>query len=240
LVSVLLTEVLHMVRAALAALLATEDDIEVIAEVQHIGHLVPTALRERPDVVVVDIDGYGEDGLDQVTALHARLPRCPVVVLTGCRKPGIVRQTLSAHASGLVTKDAAPRDLADSIRTVVRGEPVVDPQLAMAALTSIANPLTTREREILQIAAEGATPGEIAGRLYLSPGTVRNRLAAIIRKTGARTRVDAIRIAGDAGWLADSRSSIQPVCRQPIGGHHLANALTFPNASPRIGVSRLI
>lgn len=203
LVRVLLAEQLHMMRGALVALLATEQDIEVVADVQRIDQLVPVALAARPEVTVVDIDGYGEDGLGHVTTLRDRMPACPVVVLTGTRAPGIVKKTLAARATGLVLKDAAPRQLADSIRTVVRGEPFVDPQLAIAALASTANPLTAREREILQIAAEGATAGEIARRLFLSAGTVRNYLAAIIRKTGARTRIDAIRIATNAGWLVD-------------------------------------
>lgn len=203
LVRVLLAGAMHMLRGALVALLAAEDDFEIVADVQRLDQIGPVGLDSRPDIAVIDIDGYGEEKLDRIAALHVQLPSCPVVLLTGCRIPAILQRLVAARTMGLISKDAAPRHLAESIRKVVRGEPVVDPLFTIAVLTSTAVPLTARERDVLRIAAEGATAAEIATQLGLSLGTVRNYLSVIIRKTGARSRVDAIRIAADSGWLPE-------------------------------------
>lgn len=190
-----------MVRGALVALLSYEEDIEVVAELERGDEIVPTALAQQPDVAVIDIDLPGVDGLTAAQELREKLPECRTLILTSLGRPGNLRRALAARAQGFLMKDAPPAYLADGIRRVARGERVVDTELAVAALDTAENPLTPREVDVLRIAAEGASVQEIASRLFLSAGTVRNYLSVIINKTGARNRIDAIRMARDAGWL---------------------------------------
>ncbi|MEV4245838.1 response regulator transcription factor [Streptosporangium canum] len=200
-IRVLLAEDMSMLREALAALLALEDDIEIVAEVGAGDVIVPTALRTRPDVAVIDIELPGMDGLSAAAELHERLPECRALILTGVGRPGSLRRAMSAHVAGFMVKDSRPKELIEAIRTVAGGGRVVDPQLAFAALNVQGSPLTEREAEVLRLTASGAEPPEIAARIGLSYGTVRNYLASSVTKLNARNRVDAIRIATEAGWI---------------------------------------
>jgi two-component system response regulator DesR len=200
-IRVMLAEDMHMVRGALVALLNLEPDIEVVAEVANGNDILPAAHKHRPDVAVVDIDLPGKDGLIAVAEVHEVLPEIRTLILTGLSRPGNLRRALSAKVTGFLLKDAPPNQLADAIRDVAAGRRVVDSQLAMAAWDSAENPLTSRETEVLRLTAEGMQAVDIATRLFLSVGTVRNYLTAIISKLAARNRVDAIRIARDAGWI---------------------------------------
>lgn len=200
-IRVLLAEDMSMLREALAALLALEDDIEIVAEVGTGDVIVPTALRTRPDVAVIDIELPGMDGLSAAAELHERLPECRALILTGVGRPGSLRRAMSAHVAGFMVKDSRPKELIAAIRTVAGGGRVVDPQLAFAALNVQGSPLTEREAEVLRLTASGAEPPEIAARIGLSYGTVRNYLASSVTKLNARNRVDAIRIAAEAGWI---------------------------------------
>ncbi|MFJ9521962.1 DNA-binding response regulator [Kitasatospora sp. NPDC101801] len=200
-IRVLLAEDMHMVRGALVALLGMEQDIEVVAEVDHGDSILPQALAHRPDIAVLDIDLPGVDGLTAATLLHEQLPSCRTLILTSLGRPGTLRRAMSARVGGFLLKDAPPAELAQAIRKVVAGERVVDPQLAMAAWDSGENPLTKREVDVLLMAAGGAEVVEIAAALFLSAGTVRNYLTTVVTKLNARNRVDAIRIAEEAGWL---------------------------------------
>ncbi|MFC6879528.1 MULTISPECIES: response regulator transcription factor [Actinomadura] len=200
-IRVLIAEDMHMVRGALVALLKLERDIDVVAEVHSGDAIVPAALAERPDVAVIDIVLPGVDGLTAAAELRDRLPSCRVLVLTGVGRPGNLRRALAAKVSGFIVKDAPPEQLAEAIRKVAAGLRVIDPQLAVAALESEYGPLSDRELEVLRLAAEGIESDEIAARLNLSPGTVRNYLTAIVAKLGARNRLHAVRIAEHAGWL---------------------------------------
>lgn len=200
-VSVLLAGALRLMRGALAALLAGEKDIEIVAELARCDRIVPVALALRPQVAVIDIDPLGTDGIVATAQLQARLPECRTVILTNLCKPGDIRRVLSVQAYGYLGKDAPPPHLAETIRRVARGERVVDLDIPAALLRPETNPLSRREREVLQLAAEGAPVSEIADRLCLTAGTVRNYLSITVGKTGARGRVDAIRIADEAGWL---------------------------------------
>lgn len=190
-----------MVRGALVALLEMEEDIDVIAELANGDEIVPTALEHRPDVAVLDIDLAGMDGLTAAAQLRDVLPECRALILTSLGRPGTFRRALAAGARGFILKDAPPRQLAQAIRQVSQGERVVDPDLMVAAWDSGDNPLTERETEVLRLAAGGAEVAEIAGRLYLSVGTVRNYLTSTSVKLNARNRLDAVRIAREAGWL---------------------------------------
>jgi two-component system response regulator DesR len=152
-------------------------------------------------VAVIDIDLPGMDGIVAAGELGRTLPGCRSLILTSLGKPGHLRRALAAGALGFILKDAPPEHLAEAIRSVAAGDRVVDPQLALDALTLAENPLTPRERDVLRLAAEGCGPVEIAARLSLSPGTVRNSLTTLVAKLGARNRMDAVRIAEEAGWL---------------------------------------
>ncbi|WP_031065880.1 response regulator transcription factor [Streptomyces sp. NRRL WC-3742] len=198
---ILLAEDVQMIRGALVALLELEPDFEVVASVDRGDIIVKTALETRPDVAVIDIDLPGMDGLTAAAALRERLPSCRALILTSLGRPGTLRRAMAAHVCGFLLKDAPPEQLARSVRAVAQGQRVIDPQLAMSAWDAPANPLSPRELEVLRQAAHGAAVTEIAASLYLSKGTVQNYLTAIVTKLNARNRVDAIRIAEDAGWI---------------------------------------
>jgi two-component system, NarL family, response regulator DesR len=200
-IDVLLAEDMHMVRGALVALLNLEMDIRVVAEVASGDEIIPTACRIRPDVAVIDIDLPGMDGLTAASELHEKLPDCRTLILTSLGRPGTLRRALSARVGGFILKDAHPAELADAIRGVALGRRVVDSQLALAAWDSPDCPLTARELAVLRLAAGGSDVAEIAARLSLSSGTVRNYLTTIVSKLNARNRVDAIRLARDVGWI---------------------------------------
>ncbi|GLX00361.1 response regulator transcription factor [Microtetraspora sp. NBRC 16547] len=200
-IRVLLAEDMHMIRAALTALLRLESDIEVVAEVTRGDEIVPEALRTRPDVAVVDIDLPVVDGITAAAELRGLLPSCRILVLTAMGQPGQVRRALQAGIEAFLVKDAPGDRLADAIRRTAQGLRVLDPELVASAMEYGASPLTPREATVLKEAAHGAAAEEIAARLHLSPGTVRNYLTSAITKTGARNKIDAIRVAQDAGWL---------------------------------------
>jgi len=200
-IKVLIAEDVHMVRGALVALLRMESDIEVVAEVAGGNDIMPTARMTQPDVAVIDIDLPGKDGLTAAAELHEQLPSCRTLILTSLGRPGTLRRALAAKVGGFLLKDAPPDKLASAIRDVSVGRRVVDSDLALAAWDTADCPLTGREIEVLRMAADGANAVDIAARLYLSAGTVRNYLTTAVTKLNARNRVDAIRIAKESGWL---------------------------------------
>ncbi|MGV9598265.1 response regulator transcription factor [Streptosporangium sandarakinum] len=200
-IRVLLAEDMHMIRAALGALLRLEPDIEVVAEVTRGDEIVDAALRSRPDVAVLDIELPGTDGITASVELREKVPGCRVLVLTAMGQPGQVHRALAEGIEAFLVKDAPGDRLADAVRRTAQGLRVLDPELVASALAYGASPLTPRETAVLKEAARGAPAEEIAGRLHLSAGTVRNYLTNAVSKTGARNKVDAIRIAEDAGWI---------------------------------------
>jgi two-component system response regulator DesR len=199
LIHVLIAEDQHLMRGGLVALLSAETDITVVAELDSGEKVLPAALKFSPHVALIDIGLRG--GFGAARTLHQQVPECGTIIMAEHRRPRDLRQAMKAHILGFVLTDVRPQALADAVRRVARGERVVDSELAFAALDAAQNPLTSRELEVLEAAALGASPDEIAKQLYLSVRTVRNHLSRIIGKTRARNRVDAIRIAGDAGWL---------------------------------------
>ena len=195
-----------MVREALAALLGLEPDIEVVARLGRGDEVLPAAraLAEAghpPDVAVLDIEMPGMDGLAAAEQLHRELPGVKIVILTTFGRPGFLRRAMEAGVSAFMVKDAPAAELAGAIRRVLAGERVIDPNLAAAALADGVNPLTQRERCVLEASADGSVNSEIAAKLFLSEGTVRNYLSACIQKTGARNRAEAVRIAYEKGWI---------------------------------------
>jgi two-component system, NarL family, response regulator DesR len=200
-IRLLLADDQALVRGALAALLELEPDLEVVAEVGRGDDVVAEARRTRPDVALLDVEMPGLDGISATAALRAALPSCRVLVVTTFGRPGYLRRAMAAGASGFVVKDTPARQLADAVRRVAAGLRVVDPTLAAESLATGESPLTPREIDVLCAARDGGTVADIAAALHLSEGTVRNHLSAAIGKTGARTRAEAVRLAGGNGWL---------------------------------------
>jgi two-component system response regulator DesR len=200
-IKVLLAEDMHMVRGALVALLNLESDIEVVAEVASGDQILPVAKSTQPDVAVIDIDLPGKDGLSAAIEIHESLPDVHTLILTSLGRPGTVRRALDAKVNGFLLKDSPSDKLANAVRSVAIGRRVIDSELALAAWETDDCPLTPREVEILTLAARGRNVADIAAELFLSAGTVRNYLAAVVTKLNARNRVHAIRIATEAEWL---------------------------------------
>jgi len=200
-IRVLLAEDQAMVRGALAALLRLEHDIEIVAEVARGDDVLPAALKAQPDVALLDVEMPGGGGLAAAEALHQQLPACRVIIVTTFSRGGYLRQALESGALGFLLKDAPASELASAIRRVMAGERVVDPELALAALSEGDNPLTTREREVLTASLDGASIADIAAELVVSEGTVRNHLSTAIQKVGAHNRTEAARLAEQKGWL---------------------------------------
>ncbi|MFF4158553.1 DNA-binding response regulator [Streptomyces sp. NPDC001678] len=200
-IRILIAEDMLLLRRALAELMALEPDMEVVAELARGDKIVPMAVELNPDVAVIDIDLPGVDGITAAAALGEAVPECRILMLTGLCQPGTLRRALAARVSGFLLKDTEPARLAQAIRDVAVGRRVIDPEQALAALEETTQPLTPRELEVLRLAAQGEDPVRIATRLFLSPGTVRNYLSSTVIKLGARNRMDAVRIAREAGWL---------------------------------------
>ncbi|GAB2826964.1 LuxR C-terminal-related transcriptional regulator [Streptomyces sp. NPDC054796] len=209
-IRVLLVHDVRLLRSGLAALVGKAHDMAI--ESTPWGGALGYARSSPTDVCVVDADSSGASALQEMAALprftsadeygnRRGRGRCGVLALVSESRPGALRRALDARALGFVGKDAAPERLLTGIRHVAQGKRFIDDSLAAAFLRASEVPLTPRELSVLAVAAEGASVGEIARRLSLSDGTVRNYISSITRKTGARNRVDAIRISQGAGWL---------------------------------------
>ena len=190
-----------MVRQALVALLELEPDIEVVAQAATGDEALAMAAKHQPDVAVLDIEMPGPTGIEVASQLNRSGFAGKVVIVTTFDRPGYLRAAMTAGASGFLLKDAPAADLAAAIRRVAAGERVVDPSLAAAALAQGDSPLTDRETEVLTASASHDAITDIAARLHLSPGTVRNHMSGAIQKLGARNRAEAVQIAQQKGWL---------------------------------------
>lgn len=185
-----------LMRGSLAFVLSAEPDIDVVAQLRVAEQVCPALHETRPDVTVVDLDLYGGNAqLDYVVT-------DPVLVLADPRRVAQLRRALvrHTHTVGFLSNEAPPSRVVDAVRQLARGEPFADADLVAEALT-VRVPFTPRELEVLEIAALGHPVAEIAAQLALSPGTVRNHLSRLTTKTGARTRIEAVRIAREAGWI---------------------------------------
>jgi len=200
-IHVLIVENMNLIRGGLVALLSGHPDMEVVAALESADKALPTALELEPDVVLLGAGIDEASGFAVARALHDELRSCAIVIMANRRRPGDLRRAVAAGVMGYLLIDAPPDDLAGAVRRVAQGERVIDSELAFAALDSPDSPLTGREVDVLRLAAQGASSAEIANHLFLSVRTVRNHISRIIGKIGARNRVDAIRIADDAGWM---------------------------------------
>lgn len=196
-IGVVIVEEMGLLRSALSAVLSSESDVEVLAEVDSVERVTG-----RPDVIVVDLDlAAAKDALTAVARVRVRLPGAAVLAMSARWSADLLLRAVEAEVLGFVSKDLSPDRFVRLVRLIARGERVIDPRVAAAAFNPPTNPLTERERDVLHAAAEGLPPKEIATRLHLAHGTVRNRLSDIMRKTGARNRLEAIRVAREKGWL---------------------------------------
>ncbi|MBZ5621533.1 MAG: response regulator transcription factor [Acidobacteriia bacterium] len=199
-VRVVIAEDQAMVRGALAALLTIEGDIEVVGQAEDGRQALELLLTAVPDVLLTDIEMPHLTGLELAAEIQRRRLPVRVVILTTFARAGYLRRALDAGVAGYLLKDAPASTLANAIRRIRAGARVIDPELAAEAWTE-ADPLTDRERQVLRYAGEGSTGAEIAERLGLSEGTVRNYLSEAISKLGASNRTEAARIARQKGWL---------------------------------------
>ena len=200
-IRILLAEDQHLIRGALLALIGLEDDMEVVAQLDSGDAVTRTARELRPDVAILDIDLPGIDGLAAAVALRDELPDTHVLILTGLNQPGYLRRALEAKVTGFMRKSARSEELADAIRRVSRGSRFIDPDLVSETLDLRPNPLSERESDVLRPAAATYSTAQISLRLFLSQATVRNYVSNAMTKLDARNRIDASRIAREAGWI---------------------------------------
>jgi len=199
-IRLVLAEDQAMVRGALAALLSLEHDLQVVAEAGD-GESAWTEVRTHaPDLLVTDIEMPGLTGLDLALRIQEAGVPTRVVIITTFARAGYLRRAMDAGVRGYLLKDAPSEQLASALRQVQAGARVIDPQLAVAAWGED-DPLTERERQVLRLAGEGVKSADIAQRLHLSHGTVRNYLSEAIGKLGAANRIEAYRAARSKGWL---------------------------------------
>ncbi|MEV4759764.1 response regulator transcription factor [Micromonospora sp. NPDC049559] len=191
----------HLIRDAIARLLDLEDDFEVVGQAATGDEALARALRLRPDVALLDLQMPAPDGIEVARRLAAELPDCRSIIVTSHGRPGYLKSALAAGVRGFLPKTVSARTLAQVVRKVAGGGRHVDPELAAEAISAGDSPLTPREADVLALARDGAPVDEIARRLSLSPGTVRNYLAAAIAKLGVANRHEAARVAAEHGWI---------------------------------------
>jgi two-component system response regulator DesR len=201
-IRILLVEPMNLLRGALAATLSREEDFTVVADLACLGQALDMARAVPPDVAVVNLGLLAGDGLRLLTRLGADQPRCATLVLAGPDAPGRLQRALDVHVHGVIGTQAAPSELVHGIRRLARGERVIDAGLAVAMVAAPRSPLSARELDVLSVAASGVPSAEVAATLHLTAGTVRNYISVILRKTGARNRLEAVRVAEDAGWFS--------------------------------------
>ncbi|WP_283135854.1 response regulator transcription factor [Rhizohabitans arisaemae] len=200
-IRILLAEDEHLIRGALVALLALEDDLSVVAQAATGADALAMARVFRPDVAMLDLQLPDMDGVAVARRIHEELPGCRTLIVTSHGRPGHLKRALSAGVRGFLPKTVSAAVLAEVVRTIHGGARYVDPQLAAEAISAGDTPLTPREADVLELAAEGVPVEEIARRAALSPGTVRNYLSSAAGKVGAANRHEAARIARRHGWI---------------------------------------
>ncbi|MCG9768171.1 response regulator transcription factor [Pseudoalteromonas piscicida] len=199
-IKVFIVEDQALVRGAIAALLSLDREIEVVGEAEN-GQVAKEKLAKlMPDIVLTDIEMPQVTGLELAQHLQQKMPDTKVVIMTTFSKAGYIRRAITLGVNGFVLKEAPSEYLLSTLKKVMNGYKVIDPELALYALED-ADPLTDKERKALRLASEGLKTAEIAGQLFLSEGTVRNYLSDAIAKLHATNRVDAARIAKQKGWL---------------------------------------
>mgnify|MGYP002620128920 FL=1 len=200
-IRIVIAEDQQMLLSALASLIQLEEDIEVVAQVPDGRQALDAIQTHRPDICLLDIEMPVLNGLDVAEAVKREQIGCKIMIVTTFSRPGYLQRAMELKVDGYLLKDEPIEFLVDAIRKVHRGQRVISPDLAAFLFEKEENPLSEREREVLQLAAEGKTTDEIAGSLYLTKGTVRNYLSSAIQKLEARSRHQAVKKAMDKGWL---------------------------------------
>lgn len=206
-IRVLLADDEALIRDALASLLDLEEDVDVVARAASADEAVDAARAHRPDVVVLDLQmpvrdrTDAPDGIDAAARILAADPRVATVVVTSHGRPGYLKRALEAGVRGFLPKTVPSRVLADVVRQVHAGGRYVDPELAAEAIATGGSPLTAREADVLELAADGSPVEQIAARVHLAPGTVRNHLSAAVAKLGVANRHEAVALARRNGWV---------------------------------------
>ncbi|MGW7357453.1 response regulator [Streptomyces sp. NPDC054802] len=200
-IRVLLADDEHLIRGALAALLAFEDDLDIVAEAATGTEAVAMALRHKPDVAVLDLQMPGKDGVSVAKEISHALPDCKTMIVTSHGLPGHLKRALSNGVKGFVSKTVSAQELATIIRTIHAGNRYIDPILAADAISAGESPLGSREADVLSLAVDGAPIEEIAERAVLAPGTVRNYLSSVTTKLGVENRHAAVHLAQQRGWI---------------------------------------
>lgn len=199
-IRLILAEDQTMLREALAALLALNDDLQVVGQAADGEEAVQLVVREHPDLCLMDVEMPRLNGLDAAWQIKQLAPQCKIIILTTFGRPGFLQKAMKAGVEGYLLKDAPVTELAKAIRLVAEGGRVVSPELAWQVWQT-ENPLTEREQAVLKLAAAGHSAAKIAALLFLSEGTVRNYLSAVIQKLGVANRLEAVREAEAKGWL---------------------------------------
>ncbi len=200
-IRLLLADDENLFRDALATLLDLQDDLTVVAQAASGPEAVAMARSAQPDVALLDLQMPGADGIDVARELLADRPALGCLIVTSHGRPGYLKRALEVGVRGFLPKTSSGAALADAVRTVHRGGRYVDPELAADAIAAGASPLSAREADVLELAADGAGADEIARRVHLSHGTVRNYLSSATAKVGAADKHEAARIARDNGWI---------------------------------------
>ena len=200
-IRLLLADDENLIRSALAALLGMQDDLQVVAQAASGDEALAMARIHRPDVAVLDLQMPGRDGIAVAEALRSDLPGCAAIIVTSHGRPGHLKRALAAGVRGFLPKTVSAQTLAAAVRTAHDGGRYLDPDLAAEAISAGDSPLTPREADVLELAADGVPVEEIAQRAALSPGTVRNYLSAAASKLGAANRHEAVHLARTHGWI---------------------------------------
>lgn len=199
-ISIVIAEDQRMLRGALASLLGMEEDLQVVGQAEDGVEALALVERAQPDILLMDIEMPRQSGLEIAEILKQRSSPCRVIILTTFARPGYFERAVQAGVHGYLLKDEPSDKLAESIRRVMTGHREVSPELIFGAVRE-ENPLTAREREILKMAAGGLSAGEIAASLHLSYGTVRNYISEILNKLEVKSRIEAVRLAEEKGWI---------------------------------------
>jgi two-component system, NarL family, response regulator DesR len=199
-IRVILGEDQKLLRVALATLLSLEDDIEVVGQAENGEEALALIQKEEPDIAILDIEMPLKTGLDVAEAISKLELSCKVLMLTTFARPGYFQRAMASGIRGYLLKESTSDQLADAIRQVYEGKRVISPELSLAVWDDPC-PLSPREREVLRYAAQGMTLQDIGAALFLSHGTVRNYMSEAISRVGAHTRIEAITIAREKGWL---------------------------------------
>lgn len=199
-IKVIIVEDQALVRGAISALLDFEENINVVAQAENGALAIPLIEQFTPDIVLTDIEMPEVSGIELVEKIAVEHPKIKTMIMTTFSRCGYIKRSIRAGVSAFILKEAPTEYLVEAINKVIQGKKVIDPELAMSALDD-SDPLTNKERKALRLAEEGLSTIDIAEKLFLSEGTVRNYLSEAIAKLNATNRIDAARLAKQKGWL---------------------------------------